>query len=210
MQEPFYLRPFNVLDAFANAYAGGEMPFTRAYHDLLDLPFPSFEPPTVPETVRHTAEQRMMELNLPRGRTVILVPVSKSLTPFSTWFWNDLAEVFLKQGYSVATTVSFDQLQRCAAGTTLLECPSEELIPVAEWAGTVVSARCGVCDILSSAHIDLRIVYQRPHVEWSPLQGVTVLWDLGDCGLEDHATYYRVGISEPQIDFVHRVAAGAR
>jgi hypothetical protein len=207
LHDAFELRPVNHWDYFRWKYLGAHLPFTKMYHDLLDLSFPSFAPPHVPQEVRNSAEERMRALDLPFGRTVILVPFSKSLTPFEPPFWNDLASAFATKGYIVATNVLKDQMDRCVAKTRPLDCPAEELIPLAEFAGTVISARCGVCDILSTAKTDLRIVYQSRDLEWVPMPGVKMEWDLGLCGLPDSATYYRLELYEPHFQFIQKIIA---
>jgi hypothetical protein len=197
----------NFRNFFELKYMGRTFPFTKSYHELLELPFPSFARPSVSPEIRADAEERLRKLDLPFGRTVILVPFTKSLTPFSEHIWNDLSAAFKAKGYVVATNVSVDQLHRCVPGTIPLACPPEELIPIAELAGTVVASRCGVCDILSSARTDLRILYQKSYLEWSPMPKVKLECDLGPCGLEDHASYFRMGDSEPESEFIERIVS---
>ncbi len=204
--EPFHLRPVYEVDFFRERYAGRAIPFTRAYHDLLEVPFPSFAAPVVPEEAREAARRRMKDLELPRGRTVILVPVSLSLASFSGAVWSALADAFAARGYTVATNVAPGGKDAAIPGTVPLPAPIEEIIPVAEIAGTVVASRCGVCDVLAYARCDLRILYHRPKYDWRPAEGVTLLWDLGICGLPDRAAYYRMGEYEEIEPFVERVA----
>jgi len=206
--EPFHLRPLRFSDDFVAAYAGKTIPFTRTYHDLLELPFPAFARPHVPGSASVAAARRLRELGLPPTHTVILVPVSNSGPAFSASFWGDLAAAFAARGWTVTTNVAPDGTDHPISGTLPLPCPAEELIPVAELAGLVVASRCGVCDLLSSALTDLRILYHRPQYEWSPLAGVKLQCDLGACGLEDTASYYRMGTSEPREEFIARIVAG--
>lgn len=208
--EPFHLRPLRHAREFEASYRGQTIPFTRTYHDLLEVPFPAFARPCVPTQTREAAARRLATFGLPTGETVILVPVSNSGPAFSSSFWADLAQAFAARGAAVATNVAPGDGGRTIPGTVPLPCPPDELIPVAELAGTVVAARCGVCDVLSSARADLRILYHRPQYEWSPLAGVKLECDLGPCGLDDTATYYRMGVSEPRAEFIARVAAGQR
>ena len=160
--EPFHLHPLLHGKAFEEAYGGRPVPFTRTYHDLLELDFPSFTAPRVSSAIREAAARRLAERSLPQGRTVLLVPISHSLATFSGAFWAALAAAFVAQGFVVATNVAPHELERAIPGTTPLAIPVEELIPIAELAGTVVASRCGVCDVLSSAETDLRVLYHRP------------------------------------------------
>jgi hypothetical protein len=207
--EPFHLHPLVHVKDFEEAYGGRSVPFTRTYHDLLELDFPSFTVPRVSFGMREAAARRLAGLSLPEGRTVLLVPISYSLATFSAAFWAELAAAFAAQGYVVATNVVPHELERAIPGTTPLPVPIEELIPVAELAGVVVASRCGVCDVLSSAETDLRVLYHRPQYDWTPLEGVRLLWDLGVCGLPDRARYFEMGAGEQRADFVARVVKGS-
>jgi hypothetical protein len=203
--EPFYLRPAKHWTHFYFAYIGRSLPFTRMYHDLLKLPFPSFVRPQVPRESMNSARNRMRQLDFPEGRTVILFPICKSLTQLRLDFWEGVANGFRSQGFVVATNVAPNQPETCIAGTRPLSCPADELIPIAEYAGAVISARSGVCDVLATARTDLRIVYHRASAEWNPLRGISVQWDLAICGLDDHASYYRMQEEESYADFANRV-----
>jgi hypothetical protein len=205
---PFHLNPMRLSGRFESAYAGRTVPFTLSYHDMLELPFPSFARPRVPGPVRSAAAGRFRELGLAPGRTVILVPIGHSLATFSVPFWAELASRFAAKGLSVVTNVAPHEPERCIPGTGPLSCPVDELIPIAELAGTVVASRSGVCDLLSSARTDLRILYHRPQYEWAPVAGVRLLWDLGECGLQDRATYFRMGGTEGIVEFAERIVAG--
>ena len=207
--EPFHLRPLRFSGDFSAAYAGQTIPFTRTYHDLLELPFPAFARPCVPEAASDAAARRLRELGLPPRHTAILVPVSNSGPAFSASFWVDLAGALASRGWTVTTNVAPDEAGRSIPGTAPLPCPAGELIPVAEMAGLVVASRCGVCDLLSSARTDLRILYHRPQYEWSPLAGVKLRCDLAACGLEDGASYYQMGASEPRAEYIARIVAGS-
>ena len=207
LQEPFYLRPPKFWSEFESAYHGQSLPFTRTYHDLLDLPFPSFAKPRVTQQVRDSADQLFREYGLPAGRTVILFPLTSSLVSFPESLWAQVALGFAARGFTVTTNL-VNEFDFCIPGTSALRIPIDELIPVCEMAGTVVAARSGVCDVISSAQVDLRILYQRQDLDWSPLAGVTLQWDLGPCGLGDHATNFRMDVSESPSLFVERILAG--
>ncbi|MBZ5587404.1 MAG: hypothetical protein LAO05_02485 [Acidobacteriia bacterium] len=206
--EPFHLRPLRFASDFEATYGGQTIPFTRTYHDLLELPFPAFSRPRVPASAHDAAARRLNDLGLPHGRTAIIVPTSYSAAAFSASFWADLAAALAARGWTVAANVGIHEAGRSIPGTRALPCPAEELIPIAEMAGLVVASRCGVCELISSAHTDLRILYHRPQYDWSPLAGVKLQVDLGACGLEDNAAYYRMGASEPRADFIARIVEG--
>ncbi len=207
LQQPFYMRPLQFGSEFLSEYRGQTLPFTKTYHDILDLPFPSFAKPRVTEQARHSATRRFREYGLHEGRTVILFPLSFSLRGFTEEFWIEIARGFAARGFMVMTN-RVGESDVCIPGTHPLSIPIDELIPLCEMAGTVVASRCGVCDVLSSAHIDLRILYHKQKLDWQPLAGINPQWDLGPCGLEDHATYIRMGASEPPNLFVERILAG--
>ncbi|MEW6335898.1 MAG: hypothetical protein ACOY3Y_20080 [Acidobacteriota bacterium] len=206
--EPFHLRPVMHLGHFSTVYRGREVPFTQTYHDLLELPFPSFARPQVGPEIRAAAARRLEAAGLPRGRTVVLFPLSFSLTSFPVSLWTAIAGRFAERGLAVATNVAAEG-DFCLPGTAPLVIPVDELIPICELAGTAVAARSGVCDVLSSARVDLRILYQRPEWEWRPMPGVALQWDLAACGLDDAATYFRMGSAEAPASFVDRVVERA-
>ena len=147
----------------------------------------------------------MLDLDFPEGKTVILVPVCKSLIPLPPGFWEAVSNELRSRDLVVATNVAPNQPEACIPGTRPISCPPDELIPIAEFAGAVISARSGVCDVLSSARTDLRIVYQRVSVEWNPLRETKMEWDLGICGLDDNASYFRMREGESDAEFANRV-----
>ncbi len=207
LQQPFYMRPLRFGSELLSVYRGQSLPFTKTYHDILDLPFPSFARPRVTEQARLSANRRFRRCGLPEGRTVILFPMAFSLRPLPERLWAEIARCFAARGLRVMTN-RVGKSDICIPGTNPLSIPIDELIPLCELAGTVVASRCGVCDVLSSAHLDLRILYHRQKLEWQPLEGINAQWDLGPCGLEDHASYFRLGASENPNLFVERILAG--
>lgn len=203
--EPFYLRPIQHAAFFESAYRGRQLPFTKAYHDLLDLPFPSFAKPSVRPSSRDSAARRLADNGFPAGRTAILFPAAYSLTTLQDSAWSQIAAGLDARGFAVATNVPPADGAAPIPGTRPLPIPVDELIPMSEIAGMVVTARSGICDVLSTARTDLRILYRCADQEWQPLVGVTMIWDLGPCGLQDRARYFRMDASEPLGLFVKRV-----
>ena len=226
--EPFYWHPLDKAPDLIRSYAGGTVAFSRMYLDMVGLPVAgTFGLPRVPEDVRGAARARFGKLGLPEGRTVILAPASRTLTPPPTAVWQALVARLRAGGWTVCQNLSAAERD---AGEGLpdcvpLVCPLSELLPLAELAGWIVSARNGVCDVLSTANARLTILatyralnpvgagsrpeaagalYRLMNAERTPTR---VLWDLAACGLPDRAEYFYHGKDESAVAFADRVLA---
>jgi hypothetical protein len=169
-------------------------------------------------------------LGLALGRTVILAPTSRTLTPPPPAFWEGLIARLRAEGWTVCHNLSASEREAGEGfpGCVPLVCPLSELLPLAELAGWVISARSGICELLSTADIRLTIVAThralnpvggnaRPEAAgtlyrmFNPVREPTrVLWDLAACGLPDRADYFYLGKDEPVDSFTERVLAQTR
>ncbi len=227
--EPFYWHPLEKAPDLIRSYAGGTVAFTRMYLDMLDLPLAgTFGLPVVPMEVADAARARFDRLGLPEGQTVILAPASRTLQAPPPEFWRRLVGRLRAQGWTVCQNLPAAEQQAGGVleGCIPLDCPLSELLPLAELAGWVISARNGLCDLLSTARTRLTIVathralnplgtnhHRRDKsVLYRILQPVCaptrVLWDLASCGLPDTAEYFYLGKDEPADAFTDRVLAG--
>ncbi len=227
--EPFYWHPLEKASELIRSYAGGTVAFSRMYLDMLDLPLAgTFGAPRITVEVRDAARARFDRLGLPTGQTVILAPTSRTLQAPPAEFWQRLIGRLHAQGWTVCQNLSAAE-QRAGGGLdgcVPLDCPLSELLPLAELAGWVVSARTGICDLLSTAKSRLTIVathralnpigpslsLQRTNVLYRILRPALpptrVLWDLASCGLPDTAEYFYLGKGESAEAFTDRVLAG--
>lgn len=86
---------------------------------------------------------------IPHGRAVLLAPYAKSVVPVPWSFWERTAERHRAQGDVVATLVYGEEDP--IPGTLALEIPIPELLDAVEHAGTFISLRSGLCDVVHTA-----------------------------------------------------------
>ena len=78
-----------------------------------------------------------------------MAPYAKSVVPVPWSFWEDTAARHASQGDVIATVVHGDEDP--VPGTLALEIPIPELLDAVEHAGTFVSLRSGLCDVVHTA-----------------------------------------------------------
>ncbi|GHU41419.1 hypothetical protein FACS1894111_03690 [Clostridia bacterium] len=72
-------------------------------------------------------------------------------------FWEKIAADYSAKGYEIFTNAVGDELPIC--GTWLLNIPLSQMISAAEYAGTFIGIRSGLCDVLHSAKCHKTIVF---------------------------------------------------
>jgi hypothetical protein len=100
---------------------------------------------------------------IPRGRAVLMAPYAKSVVPVPWSYWEHTAERYLSQGDVVATVVYGDEDP--VPGTLALEIPIPELLDAVEHAGTFISLRSGLCDVVHTARA--RKIHAFPDAHYS-------------------------------------------
>jgi hypothetical protein len=129
-----------------------------AYKVLFELrPDSTLDRPVVPAAASASARARFDGYSLSPGRTVILCPEANSVKKLDPLFWKLLADELKKNGWTVCTNAIKDA--DTVPGTTLVQFPLIEALPMAELAGWVISLRSGFCDLVSSSRARLSIVY---------------------------------------------------
>lgn len=123
--------------------------FTDVYRDLVYGLSDGAEPQIPQREELPRAGRPPLSHDLPAGRTVLLAPYAKSVLPVAPSFWEDTAERYVSQGYTVATVVHGDE--HAVAGTVPLEVEIPDLLDVTERAGTFVALRSGLCDVVHAA-----------------------------------------------------------
>lgn len=114
-------------------------------------------PETAEETIPNFAAELSCKLNMPKGRSVILAPYANSIVEAPMVFWEELAENYAKDGYTVYTNIIPSQEPvKC---TIPLILPISEIIPAVEWAGTFISIRSGLCDVVHRANCEKILVF---------------------------------------------------
>lgn len=105
--------------------------------------------------IKKSAEKRCKSLNLPQGKTVILVMESGVTTPVSQNIWTPLGIWLEKQGY---TPVIMSKHSENYPFPTIFF-PLHEAIPFIEFCGYFIATRSGLCDVVSSARANMFFLY---------------------------------------------------
>ncbi len=103
---------------------------------------------------------------IPQGRGVLMTPYAKSVLPVPWSFWEHTAERHTSQGDVVATVVHGDEDP--VPGTLALEIPIPELLDAVEHAGTFISLRSGLCDVVHTARGRKVHVFPDAHYSTTP------------------------------------------
>jgi hypothetical protein len=103
---------------------------------------------------------------IPRGRAVLMTPYAKSVVPVPWSFWEHTAARHVSQGDVVATVVHGDEAP--VPGTLALEIPIPELLDAVEHAGTFISLRSGLCDVVHTARARKVHVFPDAHYSTTP------------------------------------------
>ncbi len=125
--------------------------FTDIYRDLVYR----LSPQTAPQAPSRSAPgksgqaDRSWASEIPQGRTVLMAPYAKSVVPVPWSFWERTAERCASHGHVVATLVHGDE--EPVPGTRALEIPILEMLDAVEHAGTFISLRSGLCDVVHTA-----------------------------------------------------------
>ncbi len=118
--------------------------------------------------------------NMLPGRTVILAPYSNTLSEFPNQLWEQLVARLHEKGYTVCTN-SCGAKEPPIKGTEGVFFPLSIAAAVVSLAGGFIGARCGLCDIISSADAKKIILYDRDSYFY---QGTTrEYFSLNDMGL---------------------------
>lgn len=106
------------------------------------------------------AQELFEELELKPHRTVIMAPYAGSfVSEMGMEVWEELAAVFQKHGWSVASNCNGDK-EKPVPGTTPIWFPYQEAVQVLEYAGAFLALRSGLCDIVSQAQCKKVIIYE--------------------------------------------------
>ncbi|MDE6015532.1 MAG: hypothetical protein K2H41_07550 [Acetatifactor sp.] len=115
-----------------------------------------------PDWRRNTEEAQafLKEHHMIQGRTVILAPYSNTLSEFPNRMWEQLVVSLHEKGYVVCTN-SCGPKEPPIKGTEGVFFPLSIAAAVVSLAGGFIGARCGLCDIISSASAKKVIIYDK-------------------------------------------------
>jgi hypothetical protein len=142
--------------------------FTDMYRDLVyklaagSLPYA----PRRDVPAQGTQSDPSWATQIPRGGAVLMAPYAKSVVPVPWSFWEHAAERCMSQGHVVATVVHGDEDP--VPGTLALEIPIAELLDAVEHAGTFISLRSGLCDVVHTARARKIHVFPDAHYSTTP------------------------------------------
>ena len=83
---------------------------------------------------------------IPEGRAVILSPYAKSVTALKPEIWGQIIRDYQERGYACYTNVAGDE--KPLPDTIPISPAISEMQSVAEWAGTFIGIRSGLCDVI--------------------------------------------------------------
>ncbi len=98
--------------------------------------------------------------HFPPGKTVILSPYASTLADMPMDFWEKLARLLQKKGYTVCTNSSGEK-EPAVAGTKAVFFPLSIAPQMVECGGTFIGIRSGFCDVISSAKARKIILYDK-------------------------------------------------
>ena len=104
------------------------------------------------------------EYDLEIGRTVLIAPYSQSMGRIPEEICLRLVSLLKGAGYSVVTNISGDE--EPLDDTVGLQIPYIELIDFVNKAGTVISMRSGLCDIVSSTDSKMVVFFPEGNKVW--------------------------------------------
>jgi ADP-heptose:LPS heptosyltransferase len=154
--------------------------FLDYYCLFLQLPLGTAPEAPRPQTAAELEQARhlLARHGLPQGRTVILAPRAVSTAEVPAAFWSELAARLVARGDVVVTNAPAQE--QAVPGTRALDIPIEQVIAVSQLAGSVVSARSGLCELLAHAPCRLTVVY--PDEATNPRPRLTRGFGLGASG----------------------------
>ena len=121
--------------------------------------------PPIFEDYKAEAQDFFKNNNMAPGKTIIIAPHVNTLDKLPNWFWVNLVEKLKEMGYTVCTNCTDGE--KPILGTMILNLPYEKMKSYLEYAGTFVSSRNGLCEIVSSFDCKKIVIYN-PYHFWGP------------------------------------------
>ena len=94
---------------------------------------------------------------IPKYKSVILSPYAKSVVELPSDFWKYFVDKYTESGYKVYTNTVGEE--KALKGTFPLEIPISQMHSAVEYAGTFISIRNGLCDVVNSANCRKIVVF---------------------------------------------------
>lgn len=128
------------------------------YRKIFELdPTCELSKPEIKQEYEKSSHIKFSKLGLIPGKTVILVTSANSGQNLPISFWNDLVIQLKLNDWSVCQNMIGSKF--FIENATPIEFSLAEAIPMAEFAGSVVSIRNGFCDLISTAKCKTTVLY---------------------------------------------------
>lgn len=114
---------------------------------------PAGTAPCKPTELKQYSETERIE----QGNAVLFSPYAKSVTALPDSLWEQVVNSYLKKGYQCFTNVAEDE--HPLAGTRPISPKIAEIPSLAEYAGTFIGIRSGICDVLKYAKCKKAALY---------------------------------------------------
>jgi hypothetical protein len=114
-------------------------------------------------------------VDMPKGKSVILSPYAKSVVELPSEYWENLVDDYSMKGYTIFTNVAGDE--QPIRGTVPIIIPISQMLSAAEYAGTFIGIRNGLCDVLHTADCRKIVVYPDCYYSTTPYK-VSEFFDL--------------------------------
>ena len=108
---------------------------------------------------QENADEIFERFGLPKGRTVLLSPYAITIDEIPLERWERLADKLMQKGLTVCTNVSPEEAP--IKGTPGIFIPYKQVVDFTEKAGGFIGLRNGLCDIISSSHARMAVIYPK-------------------------------------------------
>lgn len=98
-------------------------------------------------------------LNVIKGKSVLLIPYAQSAKEMPVDFWISIARILRELGYNVYTNIK-DNTESPIKGTIPAIIPLKYVITFIQYAGSAISIRCGLTDLIAVSDSDVEIIYK--------------------------------------------------
>lgn len=99
------------------------------------------------------------QLEVEKGKSVLLIPYAQSAKEMSVEFWTRITEIIKKAGYKVYTNVK-DDSESPIPGSVPAKIPLRYVINFIQYAGSAISIRCGLTDLIAVSDSDVEVLYK--------------------------------------------------
>ena len=133
--------------------------------------------------------------NVPEGKAVLLIPYAQSAKQLEDCYWERIAKLINSFGYTVYTNTK-NKYEAAIKGTFPVEIPLKYIPNFIQYAGSCISLRCGLTDLIAVSRCDVEVLYKIENEVDRVLAGVWT-YKLG----KENILYKRKWFIEGEADF---------